>query len=121
MTENFIDILNQRDSLSMQMNAVFIISFILMCIIAYKSKTIATPLIINFFLTIIAMFVAAEVFEIWWKSVYDVAESNEDKRWIADHDGGSIMVYVIILFKGGLAYLLSFIGRLFRKKIKSKV
>ena len=45
----------------MQMNAVFIISFILMFIIAYRSKTIEAPLLLNFFLIIIAMFVAGGV------------------------------------------------------------
>jgi hypothetical protein len=121
MTTQFEHILNQRESLSLNMNVVFIITFIIMLTVSWKSKKIWTSMIVNFLLTIMGIFIAGEFFDSWWKTLYESATSQEDKTWIANHDS-LIIIGVIMLFKGSLAYIFSFTPYLFkRKKNKSKV
>ena len=99
MSDTFREIMLKGQSVSSNINIVFLVTVIFCSVLSFKMKSLGKAFFINTALVIAAIILASNIFENWWASLKAVAVNIEDQTWIADRDGGLIIIHLSILFK----------------------
>lgn len=100
----FAAILDERAALIWKMNACFILAAAVLVVPAYRSRRLSIALTLPVIGAIVSGIAAGALFTGWWNRAEQAAVNEADRQWIADHDGGGLIVGVGILLKALLCF-----------------
>jgi hypothetical protein len=107
MTPQFERLLQQVPSLSAATNQVFGIALGCAILVALWARYAGSALGLITAVALAAAYISGERFLGWWNRLVDVAATSEDRRWLLDHDGGRLIVYLSIFLKSAGVWLLA--------------
>ncbi len=92
MSEAFEAILVQAPKVRFGMNACHIVAFLLAVTFALKTQSTRRAWIYAVVIAVLGGFAAQVVFERWWGSLNAAIDTRDDFGWVADHDGGGLII-----------------------------
>ena len=103
----FLDLLAERASLKhIQYALQFGIGFLsLVTVICIRRKWLV--LLLLSVLAVLSVEAASWVFDRWWSRLNAAATSEGDHTWLADHDGGLMLVGIELILFAGMFWLIS--------------
>ncbi len=103
MSPEFESILGQRGQLAEFMDGMFLFSIIASAIAGILLRPRWRVVLLIALLAITGMTLADNRFQQWWADLLAAERTDADWKWIADHDGGRLIVYFRILVGGALS------------------
>ena len=92
MSPEFLAILEEREQLGRWFILMPVcLGFLALIVSAIKSRKIIAFLYITL-LAIASVAIPTLMFALWWGELTDVAASNEEIKWIYNHDGGGQLI-----------------------------
>ena len=82
-----------------------------------QGKSFTYPKLMVFLSVFYSMIFSQVIFKIWWWKLRQHMTAPEDLKFIADHDGGVIAVFMGTCFRGFISWLIGLLFlRIFRRK-----
>ena len=120
MTQSFQDILSQHPKGMMQ--AIYWSTFMIVLVTSMKLKRRLLCIGIIGILLFLSMIIQGEVFYGWWAELEQAAQSMEDEKWLANHDGGRLIVDLSLvaeaIFAGFIATIICLLNTKTKKEEK---
>ena len=95
----FLSLLDERSALLWKMNLCFIVVAAVLVFPAYRMRRRSLAAALPIVGACVSAFLGAALFQGWWTRLRQAATSEEDLQWLAWHDGGSMIVGLVIMLK----------------------
>ena len=120
MSESFKEILYQQHPKGLMQSiywSVFLVSIVIS--LTVKKRLLCIGVIGALLFS--SLLLQTDIFYSWWDKLREVASTHEDQIWLADHDGGRMIVDLSLIFEAFIAGVISIIICLFFNKKKEPV
>ena len=92
MSPEFVAVLEEREQLRLWFILLPVCLGILALVVSAVKSRKGMALLYVTLLAIASVAIPAVMFGLWWDGLGDVATSQEDRMWMADHDGGGQLI-----------------------------
>ena len=103
------------------MEVIYWLTFLVVIITSFTLKKRMLCIGAISILLIISISIQTELLHNWWSVLAHSADSIEDNKWIADHDGGRAITDLAMIAEAGFTWIVGTIICIFKTKKKETV